>query len=71
MIEGIQFSSFSEFLEMGGYAFNVWSVYLLFLIFLTVNLVGPLRRRKRLIRELERRAVLSEKQPPASSFESD
>jgi heme exporter protein CcmD len=47
---------------MGGYAFNVWSVYLLFLIFLLVNLIGPLRRRKRILQDLQRRAVLSERQ---------
>jgi len=63
MFEGIQFSSFGEFLNMGGYAFNVWSVYLLFLIFLLVNLIGPLRRRKRILQDLQRRAVLSERQP--------
>jgi heme exporter protein D len=58
MIEAIQFSSFSEFLDMGGYAFNVWSVYALFLVFLTVNLVAPIRKRKQIIRNMKRRTVL-------------
>lgn len=71
MIEGIQFSSFSEFLSMGGYGFNVWAVYFLFAVFLTVNLLGPLRSRKRLIKELQRRAVLSEKKQPAASASDD
>ncbi len=67
MIDGIQFSSIREFLSMGGYAFNVWSVYLLFAIFLLVNLLGPIRRRRRILKELERRAMLAERQQPASS----
>lgn len=42
----MQFSNFQEFIEMGGYAFNVWSVYGMFLIFLAVNLYGPLRKNR-------------------------
>ena len=60
MIEAIQFSSFGEFLNMGGYAFNVWSVYLLFAIFLSINLVAPIRKRKLIMRNLKRRETLSE-----------
>ena len=56
----VQFNSFSEFLSMGGYAFNVWSVYALFAVFVLVNLLAPMRRRKQIIRELKRRAVLNE-----------
>ncbi|MEZ5491663.1 MAG: heme exporter protein CcmD [Gammaproteobacteria bacterium] len=67
MFDRIQFSSFGEFLSMGGYAFNVWSVYLLFFVFLLVNLLGPLRRRKQILKELQRRAVLSERQQPAAN----
>ena len=66
MIDGIQFSSFSEFLNMGGYAFNVWTVYLLFLVFLLVNLLGPVRHRKRIMKDLQRRAVLAEREQPAA-----
>lgn len=55
MLGEIQFSSFREFLEMGGYAFNVWSVYGLFGLFLAVNLLGPRRRRRRIMRDLRRR----------------
>ena len=60
MIEAIQFSSFGEFLNMGGYAFNVWSVYLLFAIFLSINLVPPIRKRKLIMRDLKRRKTVSE-----------
>lgn len=56
----IQFSSFQEFIEMGGYAFNVWSVYGLFVIFLAANLILPLRRKKQLLKELQRRQAVNE-----------
>ena len=54
----MQFSNFQEFIEMGGYAFNVWSVYGMFLIFLTINLYGPLRKNRQIIRDLKRRYAL-------------
>jgi len=57
MIQAIQFSSISEFLNMGGYAFNVWSVYGIFTVFVTVNLVFPIRHRKKILRGLKRRAT--------------
>ncbi len=60
MIDGIQFESFAEFIEMGGYAFNVWSVYSLFLIFLAANLFLPLVKQKQILRELKRRNVLNQ-----------
>jgi len=55
MIDGLQFNSLAEFLAMGGYAFNVWSVYALFALFLTANLILPLRRHRRILREQRRR----------------
>ena len=45
---------------MGGYAFNVWSVYALFTVFLAANLLLPMRRRKQLLRELKRRRIAAE-----------
>ena len=63
----MQFSIFQEFIEMGGYAFNVWSVYGMFLIFLTVNLYGPLRKNRLIIRDLKRRYALSAQAPATSS----
>jgi heme exporter protein CcmD len=71
MFEGIQFSSFGEFIAMGGYAFNVWAVYLLFALFLVVNLLGPLRIRKRLIKDLRRRTMLSEDRQSATPVNDD
>ncbi len=55
MFEAIQFSSISEFFGMGGYAFNVWSVYALFVLFFFVNLYFPLLRNKQILREQRRR----------------
>ncbi len=60
MFDGIQFGSLSEFFAMGGYAFNVWSVYALFAIFLFANLALPLRRRRLILREQKRRLAGSE-----------
>ncbi len=60
MIEAIQFSSFSEFLDMGGYAFNVWSVYGLFAVFIIANLWLPLNKRKQILREQKRRLLVNE-----------
>ena len=59
----MQFSNFQEFIEMGGYAFNVWSVYGMFLIFLTINLYGPLRKNRQIIRDLKRRYALNAQVP--------
>jgi heme exporter protein D len=61
LIENIQFASFAEFLDMGGYAFNVWSVYALFAVFIAVNLIAPMRRRRQLIKELRRRQAIDER----------
>ncbi|MEX0618082.1 MAG: heme exporter protein CcmD [Pseudohongiellaceae bacterium] len=56
----LQFNNFGEFLDMGGYAFNVWTVYALFAVFILANLLIPLRRRKQIIRELKRRRIVNE-----------
>jgi len=58
MLESLQFTSFAEFLAMGGYAFNVWSVYLLFLIFFSINLYHPILRKRQIMREQKRRLLL-------------
>jgi len=54
MLSAVQFSSFADFINMGGYAFNVWAVYGLFAVFLVVNLWFPLLKRKKIIRNLKR-----------------
>lgn len=55
----IQFDSIQEFIEMGGYAANVWSVYAMFAVFLAANLLWPLRKKKHLMREIKRRQILN------------
>ena len=60
MVQAIQFSSLKEFFDMGGYAFNVWSVYLIFAIFIAINIILPIIRRDKIIKELKRRACFEE-----------
>ena len=55
LLNAIQFDSWAEFVDMGGYAFNVWAVYGLFVVFIAVNITVPLQRRKTLLRDLRRR----------------
>ena len=51
----IQFESFTDFLNMGGYAFYVWTSYLFCTLVLVVNLILPLRERSRLMKVLKAR----------------
>ncbi len=45
----------NEFLNMGGYAFYVWSAYGISLVVLIINAVIPLRREKKIIHLLSER----------------
>lgn len=51
----VQFDSFADFLNMGGYGFYVWFAYLFTLFVFAVNLVLPLRERKNLLKLLKAR----------------
>ena len=44
-----------HFLEMGGYAFYVWSAYGISFVVLVMNIILPIRREKELIRNLAKR----------------
>ncbi|HAJ92502.1 MAG TPA: heme exporter protein CcmD [Gammaproteobacteria bacterium] len=44
----------NEFFHMGGYAFYVWTSYGLALIVLLLNVIGPLRQRKKLLNDIAR-----------------
>ena len=46
----------SEFLHMGGYAFYVWSSYGITLVVLLLNVLVPLRHRRKLLADIARRA---------------
>ena len=58
MSDAIQFSTWAEFIDMGGYGFNVWSVYALFAILVAVNLILPWRKKQKIVRQLKRRMTL-------------
>jgi len=45
----------NEFLNMGGYAFYVWSAYGISLVVLIINAVIPSRREKKIIHLLSER----------------
>lgn len=64
MFAGIQFSSFGEFLDMGQYTFEVWSVYGLFVVFLLANTLLPWQKNRQIIRQLKRRVSRDEKSDP-------
>ena len=58
MFDVIQFSSLGEFLNMGGYAVNVWAVYALFVVFFSVNLYYPLMRKRHIFSEQKRLSLI-------------
>jgi heme exporter protein D len=45
-----------DFFYMGGYAFFVWSAYTVVLVVLTANFISPIRRRRRLLREISQQS---------------
>jgi heme exporter protein D len=45
-----------DFFYMGGYAFFVWSAYTVVLVGLTANFISPMRRRRRLLREISQQS---------------
>lgn len=49
----IQFNSISDFFSMGGYAFYVWSAYAFCAVVFALNLILPLRDRKRVMKLLK------------------
>jgi len=46
----------NEFLHMGGYAFYVWTSYGLAMIVLVLNVILPMRQRKKLLNDIARTA---------------
>ena len=46
--------NWSEFFNMGGYAFYVWTSYALTLIVIVANIVSPMLQRKRTIARIKR-----------------
>lgn len=64
----IQFDSLGDFLNMGGYAFYVWTAYLITLVVLAANLLLPLRDRKRVLKLLKARMQREAAQSGRSGF---
>jgi heme exporter protein D len=50
----------AEFLNMGGYAFYVWTSYGLTLVVLLANIIFPIVQRKQLLRSLSLKQQRSE-----------
>ena len=71
MLDAIQFSTWAEFTDMGGYGFNVWSVYALFAILVAVNLIIPWCKKKKIVRQLKRRMALDAETYSEDSSNSD
>ena len=46
----------NEFLDMGGYAFYVWTSYGIALAVLLINVILPYRQRKKLLSDINRAA---------------
>ena len=46
--------NWSEFFNMGGYAFYVWTSYALTFIIVVANIVSPIMQRKKAIKRIKR-----------------
>lgn len=46
--------NWSEFFNMGGYAFYVWTSYALFLVVIVANIILPVMQRKKVITQIKR-----------------
>lgn len=57
----MHFESFSDFIHMGGHGIYVWLCYLLGLVVIAGNLIGPVLKRKSLTKNLIRRLRREEK----------
>lgn len=51
----IQFASLADFLDMGGYAFYVWTSYLFFAVVMGLNLLLPLLDKRKVMKLLKAR----------------
>ena len=56
--------SLNEFFHMGGYAFYVWTSYGLALAVLLINVILPLRQRRKLLNDIARTNRRARRNPP-------
>ena len=54
----------TEFFHMGGYAFYVWTSYAIALFVLLINVIRPLRQRKKLLNDIARTARRARRNTP-------
>ena len=54
----------TEFFHMGGYAFYVWTSYAIALFVLLINVILPLRQRKKLLNDIARTARRARRNTP-------
>lgn len=55
--------NFSEFLNMGGYAFYVWTSYGIALVVLLANLLSPILLKRKLLKDMAGKARRARQQP--------
>jgi len=60
----MEFNSFAEFIAMGGHGLYVWLSYGLTAIVIVWNIVQPIMRRRRLLKEQARRLRREKKHEP-------
>ncbi len=53
----------NEFLDMGGYAFYVWTSYGITLVILIVNVIGPARQRRKILADIASAARRTRRKP--------
>jgi heme exporter protein D len=53
----------NEFLDMGGYAFYVWTSYGITLVVLLANVIAPARQRHKLLANIARAARRARRTP--------
>lgn len=46
--------NWSEFFDMGGYAFYVWTSYAITFVVIVANIVSPILQRKKVIKRIKR-----------------
>ncbi len=46
-----------DFIQMGGYAFYVWTSYALAFVILLLNVLLPMRQQQKLLREIEHKVA--------------
>lgn len=54
----MHFSFFNQFISMGGYAIYVWPAYGITALVLLINLILPLRRKRKVLQALASKKII-------------